>query len=79
MYTMYSVSCSSLGLPLKLFHYDLITLMCTGIPPSPDNFKRLIKYQTFQTTFIMALNQLQTLYSPLGLILGRSLFKVIRL
>ena len=29
----------------------LIALMCTQIPPSPDNFKRLIKYQTFQTPF----------------------------
>ena len=29
----------------------MIALMCTRIPPSPDNLKKVIKYQTFQTPF----------------------------
>ena len=29
----------------------LIALMCARIPRSPDNFKRAIKYHTFQTSF----------------------------
>ena len=29
----------------------LIALMFTGISPSPDNFKRVIRYETFQTPF----------------------------
>ena len=29
----------------------LIALMCARIPSSSDNFKRVIKYQTFQTPF----------------------------
>ena len=29
----------------------LIALMWTRIPSGPDNFKRIIKYQTFQTSF----------------------------
>ena len=33
-----------------------IALMCTRIPPSPYNFKRVIKYQTFQTPFLVTLS-----------------------
>ena len=29
----------------------LIALICAQIPPGPDKFKRVIKYQTFQTSF----------------------------
>ena len=29
----------------------LIALMCARIPSGPDNFKRIIKYQTVQTLF----------------------------
>ena len=29
----------------------LISLTCNRIPPSPDNFKRVVKYQTFQMPF----------------------------
>ena len=29
----------------------MIALMCVQIPPSPDNFKRAIEYQIFQTPF----------------------------
>ena len=57
----------------------LIALMWALILPGPDNFKKVIKYQTFQTPFMVALNQWQTLYSHLRLILGRDPFKVIRL
>ena len=49
----------------------LIALMWALIPLGPDNFKRVIKYQT--------LNQSQTLHSHLKLILGTDPFKVIRL
>ena len=45
------------------FEIFLIALMYSRIPLSPDNFKTVIKYQTFQT--------LQTLYPHLRLILGR--------
>ena len=47
---MYGVSCISLGLPLKFFHYDF-ALMYAQIPPSPDNFKRL-----YRLHFVMVLN-----------------------
>ena len=29
----------------------LIALMWSQLPPGPDNFKRVNKYQTFQTSF----------------------------
>ena len=29
----------------------LTALMCARIPPSPDNFKRVIRYQTSQAPF----------------------------
>ena len=54
-------------------------LICTKIPPTPDNFKMAIKYWTYRLHFIMVLNKWQTLYSHLRLILGRDPFKVIRL
>ena len=57
----------------------LIALMLARIPPGPDDFKRVTKYQTFKTSSYCDLNQWQTLYSRLRLILGRDLFKVIRL
>ena len=58
----------------------LIGLMCDQIPASPDNFKRYIKCQFFQTSFyIVALSQWQTLYSHLRLIFGRDPFKVIKM
>ena len=57
----------------------LIASMYARIPPSPDNFKRVIKYHYPSHYFIVASNQWQTLYSHLRLILGRNPFKVIRM
>ena len=42
---------NSFGPPLKFFHNDLIALMWARIPLDPDNFKRVIEYQTLRTPF----------------------------
>ena len=57
----------------------LIALIWARIPPSPDNFERVIKYQTYKTSFYYDFESVETLYSRLKLILGRDLFKVMRL
>ena len=53
--TLYNVQCilNMAGTAFETFHFImiLVALMCTRIPPSPDNFKAVIKYQTFQTLF----------------------------
>ena len=53
--------------------------MCAQIPPSPDNFKRLIKYQTFHTPFYDDFELMTNIVFPFETSFGRNLFKVIRL
>ena len=51
-YSMYGVSLTSLRPPLEFFHYDFDCLnIWAQIPSGPDNFKGVIKYQTFRTSF----------------------------
>ena len=56
----------------------LIALMSARIPSGPDNFKRVIKCQTFQTSVYGGFESV-ALYPHLRLILGEDPFKVIRL
>ena len=51
MYTMYGVSRTSLGLPLNFFHFEFDHFDVDSNSIVSDNFKGVIKYQTFQTSF----------------------------
>ena len=44
----------------------LIALTCAQIPPSPDNFKRVIKYQTFQTPFCRGFESMANILFSFG-------------
>ena len=57
----------------------LIALMWDPIPSGPDNSRGLLNTRPFGLHFMMTLNQSQTLYSHVRLVLRGDLFKGIRL
>ena len=57
----------------------LIVLMCDRIPPSPDNFKRYIKYQFFQTLFYSGFESVANTVFSFQTNFGRDPFNVIRM
>ena len=54
----------------------LTALMWARIPPGPDNFKRVIKYQTFKTSFYCDFESVTNILFSFEIILGRDLCKV---
>ena len=57
VHSMYDVTSTSLGPPLKLFHYDFGCFNVGSNSIGFDNFKRVIKYQTLIILFYVTLNQ----------------------
>ena len=57
----------------------LIALMWAQIPLAPDNFQRVVKYQTLKTSFYCDFESVANIVFSFETNFGRDLFKVIRL